>query len=346
MASIKLKYVTTDVDGNGNARYYFRRPGQRKLRLRGLPGSEEFMRAYQSALAGENKPKDARRKAPAKGTFAALCMAYYASAYYKRLDGSTKAWQRRALDAIAANAGDKPFAQLQAKHIRRMMDAKAETPAAANTMLKALRALFKWAVKAGEADHNPARDVEKVEYYSKGFHTWTPDEVRRFEERHPIGTKARLAMALLLYTAGRREDAVRLGPQHLKDGRLRFTQAKNENRSPVQIDIPVHPDLAAIIEATPLVGHATFLVTDYGKPFSAAGFGNKFRQWCTEAGLPHCSAHGLRKATATRLAESGATAHEIQAITGHQTLELVELYTREARKSGLADRAMKKLIQG
>ena len=127
---------------------------------------------------------------------------------------------------------------------------------------------------------------------------------------------------------------------------MRFTQAKNENRSPVQIDIPVHPDLDAIIEATPLVGHATFLVTDYGQPFSAAGFGNKFRQWCTEAGLPHCSAHGLRKATATRLAESGATAHEIQAITGHQTLELVELYTREAHKPGLADRAMKKLIQG
>lgn len=346
MAAIKLKYVTTDVDGNGNARYYFRRPGQRKLRLRGLPGSKEFMAAYQAALDGEIQPQDTKRKGLQKGSFAALCHRYYGSAYFKRLDQSTKNWQRRALDGIAAQHGDKPFARLEAKYIRRWMDAKAETPAAANTMLKALRALFKWAVRAGEADSNPAKDVEKIQYASSGFHTWTPDEVRQFEEKHPIGTKARLALALLLYTACRREDVVRFGPQNIRDGRLRYTQAKNEDRNPVAIDIPVHPDLAAVIAGTSLVGHSTFLVTDYGKPVSANGFGNKFKDWCREAGLPHCSAHGLRKAAATRLAEAGATAHEIQSITGHQTLEEVERYTRAAQRPGLADRAMKKLIQG
>jgi integrase len=122
-------------------------------------------------------------------------------------------------------------------------------------------------------------------------------------------------MALLLYTVCRREDAARLGPQHLRDGRIRYRQAKNEHRSPMDLDIPVRPDLQQVIDAAPS-GHLTFLTTAYGRPSSTAGFGNKFRDWCNEAGLPHCSAHGLRKAAAARLAERGATAHEIMAITG------------------------------
>ncbi len=120
------------------------------------------------------------------------------------------------------------------------------------------------------------------------------------------------------------------------------SQAKNEHRNPIDLDIPLHPDLATVIEATP-TRHLTFLVTEYGRPFSVAGFGAKFREWCDQAGLPQCSAHGLRKATAARLAERGASAHEIMAITGHRSLEEVERYTRAARKSKLADAAMAKL---
>jgi integrase/recombinase XerD len=149
-------------------------------------------------------------------------------------------------------------------------------------------------------------------------------------------------MAILLYTTCRREDAVRLGPQHVRNGRIRYRQAKNEHRNPIDIDIPLHPDLAAAIAAAPSE-HLTFLVTDFDRPFTPAGFGNKFREWCDKANLPHCSAHGLRKATSVRLAERGATAHEIMAITGHQSLEEVERYTRAARKSLLADSAMSKL---
>ena len=105
-------------------------------------------------------------------------------------------------------------------------------------------------------------------------------------------------------TACRREDAVRLGPQHIKGGRIRYRQAKNENRNPIDVDIPVHPDLATVLNDTPS-GHLTFLVTEYGKPHTANGFGNAFKDWCRSADLPHCSAHGLRKATAARLAERG-----------------------------------------
>jgi integrase/recombinase XerD len=346
MSRLPIKGVTTDIDRYGNLRYYYRRPGQRKIRIHGKPGSEEFAQAYQAALEGRaltpaSKPAKTDHAAP--GSFLAVCDAYYASPEFRGLDASTKAWRRRSLDAVCEEHGAKPIRLMEPRHIYKLRDVRAATPGAANTLLKALKALFKWALKRHEVERNPARDVEPIAYQTTGFHSWTLEEVKQYESRHPVGTKARLAMALLLYTTGRREDAVRLGPLHRKNGRLRYTQAKNEHRSPVEMDIPVHPDLALIIDSTPLVGKDTFLVTDYGKAFTAPGFGNKFRDWCDQAGLTHCSAHGLRKAMAARLAERGATPHEIMAITGHQTLEEVERYTRAAGRAALADSAMKKV---
>jgi integrase/recombinase XerD len=104
----------------------------------------------------------------------------------------------------------------------------------------------------------------------------------------------------------------------------------------------VHPVLSSVIKATPSK-HLTFLATNYGRPFSHRGFGMRFKDWCYQAGLPHCSSHGLRKATATRLAEAGATVHEIMAVTGHKTLKEIERYTAEAQKRMLADSGMSKL---
>jgi integrase/recombinase XerD len=345
MTKIDLPGVTADVDANGNVRYYYRRPGQKKIRLRGAKGSREFMAAYHAAVEGQGavpiKPGSA-----VKGSFRALCQAYYADkAVFGRLDESTKAWQRRALDGIAREHGDKPVAKLERKHIRAFRDAKAATPAAANTLLKALRALFSWAEERDLMDSNPALKIKPVPYLSKGFHSWTLEEVEQFEATHAVGTKARLAMTLLLYTACRREDAVRLGPGNIVKGRIRYTQAKNEHRAPVEMDIPIHEDLASVLAKTTLTGRDTFLVTDYGRPFTAPGFGNKFRDWCDQAGLPHCSAHGLRKATAARLAERGASPHEIMSITGHKTLQEVERYTKAAKKAGLADSAMGRLAR-
>src|SRR5262249_58841047 len=93
-----------------------------------------------------------------------------------------------------------------------------------------------------------------------------------------------------------------------------------KGRKPVTLALPVLPVLQEIIDATP-TGASTFLVTQFGKPFGRAGFGNKFRQWCDEAGLPRCTAHGLRKAGAVIAAENGATAHQLMSIFGWLTLK-------------------------
>jgi integrase len=104
------------------------------------------------------------------------------------------------------------------------------------------------------------------------------------------------------------------------------------------------PSLATIIDAT-VTGALTFLVTEYGRPFTAAGFGGWFRTRCDEAGLPQCSAHGLRKAGAARAAENGATAHELMAIFGWLSLKEAERYTAAAQRRRLARNATRLLTR-
>ncbi|CCE08065.1 Phage integrase family protein [Bradyrhizobium sp. STM 3843] len=343
---VRLKYISEDLDRHGNVRCYVRAPGKRKVRIRALPGTPAFMEEYQAAIATASEAPQRQADEAKKGSFRYLCIRYYASAAYKALDISTRNWQRRALDGIAGEHGAKPVAVMEPRHVRKMRDAKAATPAAANQLLKALRALFSWANEAEETTVNPTINVKKLRYRSDGHHTWTDEEIIRYYDRHPLGSQARLALDLLRYTTGRREDAPRLGRQHVRDGRIRFRQAKNEHRSPIDIDIPMHPALAESIAAANVGGKMTFLLTEFGKPFTANGFGNKFKDWCRQADLPHCSAHGIRKATLTALAEAGATPHEIMAIGGHQSLEEVERYTKAANRKKTADAAMAKLRGG
>jgi integrase len=172
--------------------------------------------------------------------------------------------------------------------------------------------------------NNPARDIPKFKYGSTGFHTWTPEKVRQFEERHPIGSKARLALAILLFTGQRRADVIRFGKQHVRNGKLMFTQRKVRNRKPKQLTLPILPAQQGIIDAS-TCGDLTFLVNDLGRAFTDAGFGNKMREWCDQAELPNCSAHGLRKAGATFAANNGATSRQLMAIFGWESINMAEL---------------------
>jgi integrase len=198
--------------------------------------------------------------------------------------------------------------------------------------------MMRHAVESGLRGDDPTRDVRAIRVKSDGFHSWTEAEIAQFENRHQVGSRARLALALLLHTGQRRSDVVCMGPQHVRDGAIHVRQLKTG----VALEIPVCADLAEIIAATPAAA-LVFLTNDRGRPFTAGHFGDWFRRRCDEAGLTHCSAHGLRKAAARRLAESGCTEHEIRAITGHASLREVVRYTKAADQKRLAIQAMDKV---
>jgi integrase len=187
---------------------------------------------------------------------------------------------------------------------------------------------------------DPTANIKLRAIKGDGFHTWTEDEIAQFEAHHPIGTKPRLALALLLYTGQRRGDVVRMGRQHIKDGVLTVKQQKTR----ATLAIPVHPHLQAVLDATPSE-HLTFVVTATGKPYGGNYLSRKFREWCDAAGLPkRCTAHGLRKAACRRLAEAGCSANEIMAISGHATMKELVRYTKAADQARLARNAMAKAV--
>jgi integrase len=217
---------------------------------------------------------------------------------------------------------------------------------AQRNFLNTLRAMFRWALKEGRIPDDPTLGVTRQKVKTAGYKTWSEDHIARFEATHPIGTKARLAFALLLYTGQRRSDVVKLGRQHIHDNLLTIDQGKTDGSEEAHLEIPLHPKLREIIDATPTVGVKTFLVTHLGKPYTAPGFGNWFRELCDQADCGDVSAHGLRKATARRLAEIGCSANQIAAITGHASLSEVQRYTKAADRKRMAREAMAKLIEG
>jgi len=266
------------------------------------------------------------------GSLSALIVSYLASADFLARPPSTQTTYRNILERFRREHGDKPVALLTRQHINAILAQKVKTPAAANHWLRLVKVLMQLAVEEGWRKDNPTVGIKRIKNRTDGFHTWTEDEIVQFENYHPIGSRARLALALLLYTAQRRSDVVRMGRQHIRNGVAYVRQQKTG----AMLAIPLHPVLSAIIEATPSE-HLTLLTTSFGKPFTAPGFGNWFRERCNEANLPtHCAAHGLRKAACRRLAEAGCSANVIASISGHTTLTEVSRYTKAADQERMA----------
>jgi integrase len=272
------------------------------------------------------------------GTLRALAVSYFASPAFRTTKPTTQYTYRNVIDRLCAEHGEKRPALLQREHVARLIAAWADRPRMANALRRSLRALMQHAVEIGMRADDPTRDVRSVPVKSDGYHSWTEAEIAEFELHHAPNSRARLAFAMLLYTGQRRSDVVRIGRQHMAEGVLTVRQQKTGRT----VWIPVHSALVSIIAETP-ASNLTFLVTDQGKPYTAAGFGNWFRDQCRAAGLRGCSAHGLRKAAARRLAEAGCSAHEISAITGHASLREVARYTEAADRRKLAVSAMAKV---
>ena len=331
MAKIDLLYVQAFKDRHGKMRHYYRRPGFARLPLPGDPGSTEFMAAYAEAHARAPKPKE---RAVQPKSINALIIEYYNSPDWKKLRASTKRAYRGQIDRFREKHGNKSALHVQTQHLDAIFDKMNDTPEAAVNLRKRLRRIFRLAVRRGWRQDNPVTETEATRGPRQGFTPWSEDDIAQYEARWPTGTRERLAMALLLHTGQRRSDVVTMGRQHVSAGRISVKQQKTDAR----LKIRLHPALQREIDAAP--PGMTFLLTQFGKPFTAPGFTNWFRDRARDAGLQGRSPHGLRKAAGRRLAEAGCTPHQIAAILGHASLQMVEVYTKDANQERLADEAM------
>ncbi|WP_157971220.1 tyrosine-type recombinase/integrase [Pseudogemmobacter bohemicus] len=328
------RYCQGFEDRHGTFRWYYRRPGFPRCALPGLPWTPEFMAAYEKAANGEKL--EIGVKQTIAGSVSALVVSFYKTSDFTGLSDSTKATYRGIIERFRAEHGDKRVAHMERKHLQKLVSDKAATPAAANNMLRMVHLLMRHAVELGWRGDDPTQGVRKVRNKTEGFLTWEEDHIAAFEEHHKPGTRAHLALMLLLYTGQRRSDVVRMGRQHVRKGILSITQQKTGQ----DVHIPLHADLRAVLDALPL-DNLSFLMTAQGHPFTPPGFTNWFRAMVREAGLPDgLSPHGLRKATCRRLAEAGCSEHQIMAISGHRSTAEVNRYTRAASRKELAAQGM------
>lgn len=358
----RAKGLVKDTDRHGNERWYYRKKGMPKVRLHEPYDSDGFWEEYSAAVLGVPYVKGRAAPKPVgvtpkaiPGTFRFLVEQYMARAVAAQAP-HTRSRKRLVLDEICLETclsktgvdpvSQFPYRKMEPRHIAIIRDQKPGRPSAANNRLKIISAMFEWAIQpeVAMATTNPVRGVKKLEESTDGHHTLTEQELAQFEDKHPLGSKARLAFAIFRYTGLRVCDAAVLGRQHLYSSRLsdgreelrfRITPKKTSKSSAVVVDMPVLAPLADAIAACPIT-NLTFLVTEYGKPFSEKGLGNKMRDWFDEAGLNHCSSHGIRKADATIAAENGATGHQLMGMMGWTTLKQAEIYTRKAERKRLA----------
>ncbi|MBB6457209.1 MULTISPECIES: site-specific integrase [Acetobacter] len=332
--TIRIKHIQVYKDRHGKERCYLRVPGKRAIALPS-PSSHDFAHYYMAAMQSLKDEEPERKYA--EQSLCDLIERWYGSAHFKSIKPSTQTTYRRILEYMRAQ----PYAQFhvmkfRAVHIRHILEARASTPARANHILRMFRIVFSYAIEIGWLENDPTIGVKRLKTKEEGVAAWTEEQIEQYERRWPIGTRQRLAFALLLYTGQRRSDVVEMGEFSIKGGAIRITQAKTG----AYLEIPMHAQLVEAIKSFPCHG-ATFLQTASGKKCSSNGFYNQFVKWCAEAGLPSgCSPHGLRKAAARRLAEAGCTTHQIASITGHSTLAEVERYTKSAQRKKLAEDAM------
>jgi integrase len=273
------KHCTWAIDRHGKRRVRFFKRGFSTY-LKGIPWGEDFMRAYANALEGiKTEQNDSGNPRTQPGSFDALVIAYYASAAFHDLKASTQAMRRGIIEAFRKQHGTKPLRGLTRQHINSIVGAKSATPAGANNLLKVLKVILAFAVDIGLIAANPAVGIRSYKSRSGGIHSWTEAEVERLRERHPSGSKARLALELLLGTAQRRSDVVKLGMQNIAGDSLVLRQEKTQ----VPLVIPIHPELAAELKLLPRT-NMTFMTAASGAPYSPNAFSLWFRKRCNEAG--------------------------------------------------------------
>jgi site-specific recombinase XerD len=335
------KFTHGYVDQHGKPRFYLRRPGHAKIPLPGLPWSPEFMTAREIALQGDAGKVEIGAKRTVPGTVNAAVIAYVQStAFTKGLAKSSQNGRRAILERFREGHGDKRVALMHSGALQIILNGK--TPSAQRNWRKALRGFLDHCQSLKMIRTDPLAGVKLVKMRTTGHHPWESGECAKFENHHPLGTRARLAYELLLQAGQSKCDVVRLGRQHVRAGSMSMRRQKTG----VAFYVEVMPALQAAIDAMPASDHLTFLVTAQGKPFTAAGFGNHFRDLCAAAGLPsRCTSHGLRKAAATYLAEQGATDHQLMAWFGWTSISQAQVYTKAANRKLMAKGAAK-LVSG
>lgn len=331
----RLPHLHRQVTRHGKVTWYVRFGHGPKIRVRGPYGTPEFEANYQTALVGE-RPKPAGNAV--QGSLGWLWLMYRQSSAWSSLKAPTRKQRDNIMAHVLDTASSEPLSSIDRKAILAGIDRRGATPFQAKNFLSTMRGLFVWALSMDLVRSEPTYGLKVKKPRTSGFPVWSEDDITQYENRWPLGTRERVMLDVFAYTGLRRGDAAVVGKQHVRNGVISIQTEKTG----MWVHLPILPILQRTLDAGPL-GDLVFIARQDGASFSKEGLGNAFRDACRAAGIVGKSAHGLRKAAATRLADNGATESQLEAIFGWSGGQMAALYTRAANRRKGAESAMSKL---
>lgn len=351
MEAMKLEYpgLIRQVLPSGRVIWRVRPKGEHKTRIQihAEPGTDEFLRQYFLARRGE-KPDPTKKPSEQSipKTIGWLVHLYFEYLESRVASGEashkTLKKKRNLLSRLLKEPNKR--ALIPAEKLLEMQDQMIATPAQADAFIEAVAVMYDWAVKRKYVPTNTARGLPSVYKKGGGAIPWKVDDVNRFFAYHRPGSKAHVAMSVLLWTGCRVEDLTILGPRYecVIDGMeaLCWTPLKKGSS---MVTIPLLPPLREATRAPKVLGE-TYVLGRGGMPFASGdSMSAMFKRWCKDAGLAHLSAHGVRKGLAELLAELGCTQYEVMAILGHSEAKTSEVYTRRVERWKLAKGALERV---
>jgi integrase len=358
------KFLHLEIDFRGNPRWKYREGKGPRIPMRDeggkwlVPGTRAFREKYDACRYGKAAPAAIEAViAPAPGmlphsnaaSLAWLAEQYLLKAAFKK--AATKKQHRTVLDRFVKKNGGLPYKKFTKKDVLDIQQevasgqhegATGEAPAMANRIVGVLRSLYDWAIAYPQQllEDNPCDGVKRIEYDDETAHVWTEEEMARFEAYWPLGSRERLAYALMVCTGQASCDVVLMGKQHIKKGKIDGKRLKTGNA----FSVPLSPELKEAIAAADkakVTGDLTFIVQANGKAYKEGSFGQWFRAACDEAQTPDCTCHGLRHVASNRVLERCARdkINPIPILMGAfgYTLGVAERYVRKANLAHATD---------
>jgi integrase len=342
MAILRLRYVHAFTDKTGRIRYYFRYRGKR-WPLPGQPGSTEFSTAYYEArrkaltdsLADADRPNSV---VYADGTLGSVIDQYFVGKDFTSKAPATIRVYRKILSQLREAYGGARIADLRERHIREIRKRFPST-SRADLAVMLLGMLWTYAKEhlAMDIGINPAGDIARLHRREWSHEPWPEEVIAKFEAEAQPKLIAQLALALLLYTAQRGSDVVRMKWSDYDGTYIAVRQLKTGT----PLWIRCHKKLKAILDNTRR--QSEFILTSrYGSGYTAGGLRDMIAASTARIGATGYTAHGLRCNAAIALAEANCTDQQIMAVTGHKTYRQAQSYLAKVNQKKLSDQAVGK----
>jgi integrase len=333
MVRVDLKGIAK-ARAKGRTYYYAWRGGPR---LRGEPGSPDFVASYNEAIENLRTP-DASR-------FRFIITDYKASGDYKKLAASTRDQWGKWLDRIADYFGELRIAQFDRPEkirpvIRRWRNQWTDKPRTADYALQVLSRVVAHAVELGKITGNPCEGIKHLYNNDRSEIIWTDTDITHI--KNTCSTDIAHAVDLAGHTGLRLSDLLRLSWSHIDDEAIVLTTGKSRHRR--EAIIPLYGALRDVLARIPKRA-TTILTSSKRRPWTADGFGSSFNKAKIDAGMSERDLHfnDLRGTAATKFYIAGFTMREIAETLAWEEESVEKIIRRYVGRSAAIKARIRKL---